>query len=50
LSINLPNFNLSPPQITTPEIELNKIAPLYKKKSIFNFSKIYEYVRRKTET
>ncbi|MDR0863566.1 MAG: hypothetical protein LBO74_01370 [Candidatus Symbiothrix sp.] len=47
VSINLPDFNFNPPQFTKLDINLAKIKPLYKTKlSIFNFSKIYEYVRR----
>ena len=44
VTINMPEFNLNPPQITAPDIDLQKIKPMYKNKStIFNFSKIYEY-------
>ena len=49
VSINMPEFNLNPPQFTEPDIDLQKIKPMYKNKSsIFNFSKIYEYVKRKS--
>jgi hypothetical protein len=48
-SINMPEFNFNPPQFTKLSINLGKIKPKYKPKvSIFNFAKIYEYVRRKS--
>jgi hypothetical protein len=48
VSINMPDFNFNLPQFTKPDVNLNKIKPKYKYKvSIFNFSKIYEYVKRK---
>ncbi|MDR1155274.1 MAG: hypothetical protein LBL04_11250 [Bacteroidales bacterium] len=46
VSINIPDFNFNPPQFTKPDVNLDKIKPLYKPKvSIFNFSKIYERIK-----
>lgn len=51
LSIKLPDFNLSVPEYVTQKIPINKIKPKYNlKTSIFNFSKLYERIRRKTKT
>ncbi|KAA6341045.1 hypothetical protein EZS27_011136 [termite gut metagenome] len=48
VSINLPDFNLNLPQFTASSVDLQKIRPKYKPKvSIFNFSKIYEYIRKR---
>lgn len=50
VSIELPDFNLSVPEYVTPKIPLNKIKPKYNSKtSIFNFSKLYERVRKKSK-
>jgi hypothetical protein len=50
VSINMPEFNLNPPQITEPDIDLQKIKPKYKNKSlIFNFSKIYERIKKRAK-
>lgn len=47
VSINLPEFNLNIPEYVTPNIPLNRIKPEYKPKmSIFNFSKLYERIRK----
>lgn len=47
VSINLPDFNLNIPEYVTPNIPLNRIKPEYKPKmSIFNFSKLYERIRK----
>lgn len=48
VSINLPDFNLNIPEYVTPNIPLNRIKPEYKPKmSIFNFSKLYESIKRR---
>lgn len=48
VSINLPEYNLNPPQITELNIDLREIQPKYKNNSsIFNFSKIYERVKKR---
>ena len=48
LSINIPEFNLTPPIITKPNIDLQTANPIHKNKSsIFNFSRIYEYLAGK---
>lgn len=54
VSINLPEFNFSfnlhKLEYITPDIPLNKIKPKYNSKSSnFNFSKLYEKIRRKTK-
>lgn len=54
VSINVPEFNFSfnlhKPEYITPDIPLNKIKPKYdSKSSIFNFSTLYEKIRRKTK-
>ena len=50
VSINMPDFNLNPPPITEPNIDLQEIKPMYKNKSsIFNFSKIYERVKKRAK-
>ncbi len=50
VSINLPDFNFNMPEYVTPNIPLNRIKPEYKPKmSIFNFSKIYERISRKSK-
>lgn len=47
VSINLPDFNFNMPEYVTPNIPLNRIKPEYKSKSlIFNFSKIYERIKK----
>lgn len=47
VSINLPDFNLNIPEYVTPNIPLNRIKPEYNPKmSIFNFSKLYERIRK----
>ena len=48
VSIHIPKFNLNAPQITEPDIDLRTITPMYKNKSlIFNFSKIYERIKKR---
>lgn len=50
VSINLPDFNFNMPEYVTPNIPLNRIKPEYKPKmSIFNFSKLYERISRKSK-
>jgi hypothetical protein len=50
VSINLPDFNLNIPEYVTPNIPLNRIKPEYKPKmSIFNFSKLYERIRKRSK-
>lgn len=50
VSINLPDFNLNIPEYVTPNIPLNRIKPEYKPKmSIFNFSKLYERIRKSSK-
>jgi serine/threonine protein kinase len=50
VSINLPDFNFNIPEYVTPNIPLNRIKPEYKPKmSIFNFSKLYERIRKKSK-
>ncbi len=50
VSINLPDFNFDIPEYVSPNIPLNRIKPEYKPKmSIFNFSKLYERIRRKSK-
>ncbi|MCB0752041.1 MAG: hypothetical protein KDC52_11250, partial [Ignavibacteriae bacterium] len=50
VSINLPDLNLNIPEFVTPNIPLNRIKPEYKPKmSIFNFSKLYERIRKKSK-
>lgn len=47
LPINLPNFNFKMPDYVTPNVTINRIKPEYKPKmSIFNFSKLYERIRK----
>jgi hypothetical protein len=48
VSINLSNFNFILPKFTKPEVDLSKIKPLYKKKSIFKLLKKYEYGKRQS--
>jgi serine/threonine protein kinase len=51
VSINMPDFNFNLPQFTEPDIDLQKIKPKYNSEvSKFNFTKIYEYVRRKSRS
>jgi serine/threonine protein kinase len=51
LNLNLPNFNLDAPKFSAPDTDLSKIKPQYKSKmSIFNFSKIHEYIRQRSES
>ncbi|MBK8807209.1 MAG: hypothetical protein IPO21_11420 [Bacteroidales bacterium] len=50
VSINLPDFNFDIPEYVSPNIPLNRIKLEYKPKmSIFNFSKLYERIRRKSK-
>jgi plastocyanin len=49
VKINMPDF-ITTPHITAPSIKLSDIKPEYKPyKLLFNFQRIYVYVRRKTE-
>jgi hypothetical protein len=50
INITAPQINLkiSLPNFVKPNVELSRIRPFYKRKSIFNFFKIYEYVKRKS--
>jgi hypothetical protein len=48
VKINMPDFNLTIPKITEPNVRLSDIQPNYKPyKLLFNFQRLYVYVRNK---